>query len=80
MESIRRSLPFETSPQPELQRNHESTQTTVHILQRIVFVSTRISGTDGVSLEVAKWAEVLERMGHQCFYIAGQCDDRPAEK
>jgi len=23
--------------------------------------------------------EVLERRGHECFYIAGQCEDRPAE-
>ena len=48
--------------------------------KRIAFVSTRISGTDGVSLEIEKWAEVLERMGHECFYIAGQCDDRPQER
>jgi glycosyltransferase involved in cell wall biosynthesis len=48
--------------------------------RRIAFVSTRISGTDGVSLEITKWAEVLERMGHQCFYIAGQCDDRAPER
>jgi glycosyltransferase involved in cell wall biosynthesis len=46
--------------------------------RRIAFVSTRIQGTDGVSLEIGKWADVLERMGHQCFYIAGACD-RPAE-
>jgi glycosyltransferase involved in cell wall biosynthesis len=48
--------------------------------RRIAFVSTRISGTDGVSLEISKWAEILERMGHQCFYIAGQCDDRPPQR
>ncbi len=46
--------------------------------KRIVFISTRISGTDGVSMEISKWAQVLERMGHTCYYIAGQCDDRPA--
>ncbi len=45
----------------------------------IGFVSTRIAGTDGVSLEIAKWAQVLEGMGHTCFYFAGQCD-RPAER
>ncbi|HEY57576.1 MAG TPA: glycosyltransferase family 4 protein [Anaerolineae bacterium] len=45
----------------------------------IGFVSTRIAGTDGVSLEIAKWAQVLEGMGHQCFYFAGQCD-RPEER
>lgn len=48
--------------------------------KRIAFVSTRISGTDGVSLEITKWAQVLERMGHRCFYIAGQCDDRAPER
>ena len=48
--------------------------------KNIAFVSTRISGTDGVSMEIAKWKDVLERMGHRCFYIAGQCDDRPPER
>ncbi len=46
---------------------------------RVAFVSTRISGRDGVSLEIAKWAEVIERMGYECCYIAGKCD-RPAER
>lgn len=45
---------------------------------RIGFISTRFSGTDGVSLETAKWATVLESMGHVCFYFCGECD-RPAE-
>lgn len=43
------------------------------------FVSTRFAGTDGVSLETAKWDDVLRRMGHNCFYFAGQCD-RPTER
>jgi glycosyltransferase involved in cell wall biosynthesis len=47
--------------------------------RRIAFVSTRIQGTDGVSLEIEKWADVLTRMGHQCFYIAG-ASDRPADR
>ncbi len=47
-------------------------------LLRIGFVSTRFKGTDGVSLETEKWAAVLERAGHTCFYFAGDCD-RPAE-
>ena len=38
------------------------------------FVSTRLAGTDGVSLETAKWAAVLRRMGHQVFYCAGELD------
>lgn len=46
--------------------------------RRIGFISTRFAGTDGVSLETAKWAEVLERMGHKCFYFSGECD-RPNE-
>jgi glycosyltransferase involved in cell wall biosynthesis len=45
---------------------------------RIGFVSTRLSTTDGVSLETEKWTEVLTRLGHQCFFFAGLCD-RPAE-
>jgi glycosyltransferase involved in cell wall biosynthesis len=54
-------------------------QTPLDQPKRIVFVSTRISGTDGVSLEIKKWAEILESMGHDCFYIAG-LSDRPADK
>jgi glycosyltransferase involved in cell wall biosynthesis len=46
---------------------------------RVGFVSTRFAGTDGVSLETAKWATVLERMGHTCLYFAGECD-RPADR
>ena len=42
-------------------------------------ISTRFAGTDGVSLEMAKWAEVLEQMGHACFYFAGELD-RPPER
>lgn len=42
--------------------------------QRIGFVSTRFAGTDGVSLEAAKWAQVLEQDGHHCFWFAGELD------
>jgi glycosyltransferase involved in cell wall biosynthesis len=45
----------------------------------IGFISTRFAGTDGVSLETEKWAVVLERLGCQCFYFAGECD-RPEER
>ncbi|MBN2386383.1 MAG: glycosyltransferase family 4 protein [Anaerolineales bacterium] len=45
---------------------------------QIGFVSTRINGTDGVSLEIEKWAEVLERLGQETYYFAG-ASDRPAE-
>ena len=39
---------------------------------RIGVISTRLSGTDGVSLEVEKWAGILEKMGHELFYCAGE--------
>ena len=45
--------------------------------KRIGFVSTRLAGTDGVSLEAAKWARVLERSGMECFYMAGELDTPP---
>lgn len=44
---------------------------------RIGFISFRISGTDGVSLETKKWADVLTRMGFECFFMAGQLDTPP---
>jgi mannosylglucosylglycerate synthase len=46
---------------------------------RIGFVSTRFHATDGVSLETEKWAAVLERLGHTCFYFAG-LSDQPVER
>jgi glycosyltransferase involved in cell wall biosynthesis len=42
------------------------------------FVSTRFAGTDGVSLESLKWAEVLARDGHRCFWFSG-LSDRPED-
>jgi mannosylglucosylglycerate synthase len=47
--------------------------------RRIGFISTRFAGTDGVSLETAKWAAILERMGHTCSYFSGLCD-RPNDQ
>ncbi|MEZ5326022.1 MAG: glycosyltransferase family 4 protein [Verrucomicrobiales bacterium] len=46
--------------------------------RNIGFVSTRFAGTDGVSLEAAKWAEVFEKMGHRCFWFSGRSDRDPA--
>lgn len=43
----------------------------------IGFVSTRIAGTDGVSLETMKWAEVFETEGFNCFYFAGELETPP---
>ncbi len=41
------------------------------------FVSTRIAGTDGVSLETEKWARIFEKEGLTCFYFAGELDRDP---
>ena len=38
---------------------------------RIAFLHNALGKTDGVSLEVDKWREVLRRRGHEVFYIAG---------
>lgn len=46
--------------------------------RRAGFISTRFAGTDGVSLETAKWAATLEKLGLLCLYFAGECD-RPVE-
>ena len=45
--------------------------------KHIGFVSTRFAGNDGVSLEAAKWSEILERSGHHCFWFAGDLDRDP---
>lgn len=42
--------------------------------KRIGFVSTRLAGTDGVSLEAAKWVKILTELGHECYFFAGECD------
>jgi glycosyltransferase involved in cell wall biosynthesis len=41
---------------------------------RIGFISTRLAGTDGVSLETVKWSDILTGLGHECFYLAGESD------
>ncbi len=45
--------------------------------KNIGFVSTRFAGTDGVTLEASKWAQVLEQAGHRCFWLAGDLDRDP---
>jgi len=42
--------------------------------EHIGFVSTRFAGTDGVSLEAAKWAEVLWRDQHVSYWYGGVLD------
>ncbi|BBO74284.1 glycosyl transferase [Desulfosarcina widdelii] len=46
--------------------------------KNIGFISTRFAGTDGVTLEASKWAQVLRSMGHNCYWFAGQLDKDPA--
>ena len=43
------------------------------------FISFRFEGTDGVSLETSKWAQILEEMGHTCYYFSG-LSDRPENR
>ena len=45
--------------------------------KNIGFVSTRLAGIDGVSLEAGKWADVLEAGGCNCFWFAGELDKDP---
>lgn len=42
--------------------------------QKIGFVSTRFAGTDGVSLESAKWAQVLWDHRHVSYWYSGKSD------
>src|SRR6185436_8692461 len=45
--------------------------------KRIGFISTRFHGTDGVTLEAEKWAQILTQQGHSCFWMAGLLDTPP---
>ena len=45
--------------------------------KNIGFVSTRFAGQDGVSLESAKWAEVLWEDRHISYWYSGQSDRNP---
>ena len=38
----------------------------------IGFISTRLAGYDGVSLETDKWAVASKRLGHEVYYCAGE--------
>ncbi len=45
--------------------------------KNIGFVSTRFAGTDGVSLESAKWAQMLWDDNHVSFWYSGRSDRHP---
>lgn len=47
------------------------------VKKRIGFISFRLAGTDGVSLETAKWAAALEQLGCETFFMAGELDTPP---
>ncbi|MDH3952196.1 MAG: glycosyltransferase family 1 protein, partial [Deltaproteobacteria bacterium] len=42
--------------------------------KNIGFISTRFAGTDGVSLEAAKWAQLLWDREHVSYWFAGELD------
>ncbi|MCK5008067.1 MAG: glycosyltransferase family 1 protein, partial [Spirochaetales bacterium] len=43
------------------------------------FVSFRFAGTDGVSLETDKMADVLRRWGYRCVFMGGELDTPPED-
>jgi len=45
---------------------------------RIAFVSGKLGDVDGVSLEVDKWVEILDALGHEIYMIAGKFSSVPA--
>jgi len=45
--------------------------------KNVGFISTRLAGTDGVSLETAKWAKIFEDQGFNTFFMAGELDTPP---
>jgi glycosyltransferase involved in cell wall biosynthesis len=47
--------------------------------KNVAFISTRLAGTDGVSLETEKWANVFEHEGLKTYFFAGELD-RPPER
>ena len=48
-------------------------------IHKVGFISTRLAGTDGVSLEATKWADIFTKEGFICYYFAGELD-KPAER
>ena len=43
-------------------------------MPRVAFIGTRFAGTDGVSLEAAKWSKVLAQMGWDSVWYCGHSD------
>lgn len=42
--------------------------------QKVGILSTRLASTDGVSLETVKWVKVLNSLGYECNYFAGESE------
>ncbi len=43
---------------------------------RIGIIIGRIGGVDGVALETEKWIDILKKLGHEIYIIAGQFEER----
>lgn len=61
-----------------IKERHMNIRHTAKRPENLGFISTRFAGTDGVSLEVIKWASVFKQEGFKCHYFAGELD-RPDE-
>ncbi len=53
--------------------------TIISVKKNVGFISTRISGTDGVSLETMKWINIFKKKKITSFFFAGELDT-PKEK
>ena len=58
----------------ESQEDHIQVGGEIVMSKNIGFVSTRFAGTDGVSLESSKWADIFERNEHRCYWFGGLLD------
>ena len=76
-DSRRPIIPSNVAHEPQVLMEDPGLLEAKRKMKRIGFVSTRIAGTDGVSLETAKWCHVLERNGYRCFFFAGELDTPP---
>jgi len=55
----------------------ERRPTLVSMDKNVGFVSFRLAGTDGVSLEAKKWAEIFGRNNCRSFFLGGEIDTPP---
>lgn len=80
--SVQRLVVFHVGIVPFIKRTGGGYTLTIYRMNgpcNVGFISTRIAGTDGVSLEIEKWATVLERNKYPCFYFSGE-NDRPSDR